>query len=56
VPGEVLVVPVRGRCALRAGDVHARVASGELRLCTGGRLSLEVEAAGLAVVGSVASG
>jgi mannose-6-phosphate isomerase len=56
VAGEALVVPVRGCCALQAGEVHTRAASGELRLCTARRLSVEVEPSGLAVVGSVASG
>jgi len=51
-----LVVPVRGRCTLRAGDAHAQVSRGELRLCTGGRLALELSPGSLAVVGSVADG
>lgn len=56
VASEALVVPVREACALRAGGAQARASRGELRLCTGGRLAVEVAPAGLVVLGSVANG
>lgn len=56
VASELLVVPVRGACELETGGQRARAARGELRLCTGPSLSIEVGPEGLAVVGSVAAG
>jgi mannose-6-phosphate isomerase class I len=48
---DALVVAVLGECALRAADASARLATGDLRLFTGGRLVLEISGSGMAAVG-----
>jgi len=51
--GDVLIVPVEGCCELRAAGESERIARGELRLCTGAALAIDVGEAGLAVIGRV---
>jgi hypothetical protein len=54
--GDALVVPVGARCELESGGARAHSGHAELRLCTGGRLAIDVPAQGMAVVGIVANG
>jgi hypothetical protein len=53
VAGDALLVPVRATCELRAAAARERVGPGELRLCTGGTLGVELGPDGLAVIGRV---